>query len=130
MKQIEIISRAIIIRGHKTLLCRGKGNSWYYFPGGHVEFGETVEEALIRELKEEAGVNLEIIKPIGIVENVFLQKNKKRHEINFVFLANVEKLHIESQENNLEFEWKNLRDTKVLPGSLKKAILRWPFPNK
>jgi 8-oxo-dGTP diphosphatase len=32
------------------------------FPGGKVEFGETTEECLIREIKEELGINIEVNK--------------------------------------------------------------------
>lgn len=47
----------IIIKDNKILLSR----QWdgYDFPGGGIEIGETVEEALKREVKEETGMNVE-----------------------------------------------------------------------
>lgn len=55
---MKVKSRAIIYVNNKLVLIkRTKGNEEYYvFPGGSVEQGETNEEACIRELKEELGI--------------------------------------------------------------------------
>ncbi|MDD3607942.1 MAG: NUDIX domain-containing protein, partial [Candidatus Moranbacteria bacterium] len=55
-ENFEICSRAIIIKNRKILLPKPKDENWYFFPGGHVEFGEKAEDALRRELKEELDV--------------------------------------------------------------------------
>jgi ADP-ribose pyrophosphatase YjhB (NUDIX family) len=47
----------------------------YQLIGGGIEDGETVEEGLKRESKEEAGVNIEIISELGILREV-IQENK------------------------------------------------------
>jgi 8-oxo-dGTP diphosphatase len=54
---IELISRAFILRGGKVLVAHKKGASNTFLPGGHVEFGEPSDFALRRELKEEMGIN-------------------------------------------------------------------------
>ncbi|MDQ7051036.1 MAG: (deoxy)nucleoside triphosphate pyrophosphohydrolase [Enterobacterales bacterium] len=66
MKQIEVV--AAIIQCGKEILCVQRGpekfeyiSKKYEFPGGKVEVGETRENALIREIKEE--LDLDIIKP-------------------------------------------------------------------
>ncbi len=58
-----------IIRNPKGEILLGKRNEkmWYYpcmwgLPGGIIEFGETIEQAIKRELKEELGVETEVIK--------------------------------------------------------------------
>jgi ADP-ribose pyrophosphatase YjhB (NUDIX family) len=82
---IETIARGVFIRQGKILLCRAKNGSSTYLPGGHIEFGETGRDALVREIKEETGRDAEIGSFLGVFENTFLQKGKKHAEINLVF---------------------------------------------
>ena len=52
----------IILKGEKILLLfRSKWNDWS-FPKGHVEEGETIEDCLLREVNEETGLKVNIIK--------------------------------------------------------------------
>ena len=51
--------------GRVLLQKRGDSNKWG-FPGGAIELGETPEEAAIRELKEETGLDVTIDSLIGI----------------------------------------------------------------
>lgn len=48
---------AVVIRGDGVLLTRRSDNGLWCLPGGLVEFGETVVEALVRELREEVNVS-------------------------------------------------------------------------
>lgn len=63
----------VVMRGHgadlRVLLVTAKRqpNQWV-FPKGHIEVGETVEQAAIREVEEEAGVVATIGEPIGTLE--------------------------------------------------------------
>lgn len=64
MKKITV-SAAIIINNNK-ILCVQRGNhklsyiaNKYEFPGGKIEKGETKEEAVIREIKEELDMNVQ-----------------------------------------------------------------------
>ena len=53
--------RGIILNGKKLLMIYSSKDGDYKFPGGGVELGETYEETLVREVKEESGA-LELIK--------------------------------------------------------------------
>ena len=56
-------SQAIVVRGDRVLMVKHTldGREFYCLPGGGIEPGETPEEAALRELKEEACVEGEII---------------------------------------------------------------------
>ena len=60
MKQIEVVA-AIIRKGGKIFATqRGYGDfkDWWEFPGGKMEAGETPEEALVREIREELSAEI------------------------------------------------------------------------
>jgi len=50
----------------KILLTRRADNGRWCLPGGHVEPGETVAEACIREMREETGLEVRIVRLIGV----------------------------------------------------------------
>ncbi|MFA6048072.1 MAG: NUDIX domain-containing protein [Parcubacteria group bacterium] len=126
-KNIEIISRAFIVKEGEVLLCKVKSKDNYFFPGGHVEYGEKVEDALKRELKEEIGKELENINFIGICENTF-QFMGEHQEINLVFEAEINDDKLEVLEDHMEFGWfsfNRIESMNVLPEKLKKEFLKW-----
>ena len=70
MKQIEVVA-AIIRKGDKIFATqRGYGDfkDWWEFPGGKMEPGETPEEALVREIREELSTEISVDKFLCTVE--------------------------------------------------------------
>lgn len=128
MKTPEIIARAIIIKEGKILLCKSKRRGYYFLPGGHVEFGEKIEEALIRELKEELNAKTVRMKLVGLVQNRFREENKNWHEINFIFETKLKDCDISSREDRILFEWvelSSLKKTNILPAALPALVVKW-----
>lgn len=116
---IENIARGIAVRRGKVLLCRAKGASTTYLPGGHIEFGEKGREALAREMKEEAGLAVEVGEMCAVVENSFVQHGKPHAEINLVYRMKLpEGASVESKESWIGFEWcdaARLDEVRLLP---------------
>jgi 8-oxo-dGTP diphosphatase len=127
-KQIEFIARGFIFQNGKVLLCKRKDRDYYFFPGGHIEFGEFVEDALKREIKEEIDAEVTKCNFIGIAENIFKDGEDEHHEINFTFQAEIDREDVKALEDYLEFRWLDYNDflkEKVLPTSLKEEIIKW-----
>ncbi len=82
------------------------GNLWT-FPGGHIEIGEDWETALKREVKEEVGLDIEVIKLLNIQQAIFPKDFwRKRHYIflDFVCRAKNENVKLDGREA-IEFAW-------------------------
>jgi 8-oxo-dGTP diphosphatase len=67
----HIVSAAAIVLNEKNelLLIKGPRRGWE-MPGGQVEEGESLTDAVIRETKEESGIDIEVIKFCGVFQNI------------------------------------------------------------
>ena len=94
---INIRVGAIIMKGNKILMVGNKARSEYlYSVGGRIKFGETSEEAVVREVFEETGVKLEVERLGFIHENYFYgdapgNLGKLIYEISYYFYMKVPK---------------------------------------
>ena len=75
----------VVIKDNKeVLLVRKIGKNYWERPGGKVDFGEYSRESLIRELKEETGVEIKILYLQGIEEEILSEGNKHWVAFNYV----------------------------------------------
>ena len=91
---INIRVGAIIMKNGKLLMVGGDGPDYLVSVGGRVKFGETAEEAIIREVEEETGVRLEIDRLVFVHENYYYgdvpaKQDKLVYELSFFFLMKV-----------------------------------------
>lgn len=96
---IHVLSRAVIIDAGYILLCKTLDltNNFYFLPGGHIEHGESAENALLREIKEETGAEGIIKRLLGCLEHSFEPGHNSichNHEYNFVFEVESETLKL------------------------------------
>ena len=70
MKTIRVVAAIIIKNGEVFATQRGYGDfkGGWEFPGGKIDAGETPEEALVREIKEELDTEVEVIELLDTVE--------------------------------------------------------------
>lgn len=85
---------AIIMKGGKVLMVGNERANYLYSVGGRIKFGETAEEAVVREVLEETGVKMEVDRLGFIHENYFYgdaptNRGKLIYEISFFFYMKV-----------------------------------------
>ena len=91
---INIRAGAIIMKDGKFLMVGNERADYLYSVGGRIQFGETAEEAVIREVMEETGVRMEIDRLGFVHENYFIGDSpvnlgKLIYEISFFFYMKV-----------------------------------------
>lgn len=88
-KNIRVIAICVFRHGEKILVCEYfdsvKKKPFYRPLGGAVEFGETTEAAVRREIREEIGQEITDLKLLTILENIFMNEGKPGHEIVYVY---------------------------------------------
>ena len=64
--RFRVASFAVIEHDGRYLLARRRDIGWWNLPGGGLESGETVDEGLAREVMEEVGLTVGIVRVIGV----------------------------------------------------------------
>ena len=111
---------ALIINGSKLLLVKSpkwKHQKWTV-PGGHIEVGESAEQAIVREAKEETGLDVIPIKLLLVQEAVFSEEYyKPMHYLFFDFLckAKNDNVKLDNRELNAHrwFDKKEIHNADV-----------------
>ncbi len=80
-------------------------NGGYFMIGGGVEDGESIEDALIREIKEEVGCKIKNVKELGIIIEHGVGKEVKHTQENYCFTALVDGEKGTPQFTEQEIEW-------------------------
>ena len=67
LPKFAVTALVFIARGERILLVRqGYGERYWSLPGGSMEPGESVQEAAVREVKEETGLDVRLTRLVGI----------------------------------------------------------------
>jgi 8-oxo-dGTP pyrophosphatase MutT (NUDIX family) len=117
----RVIAIAVVRRGTDILVGelfdRVKKESFHRPLGGGVEHGEPAATAIQREVKEELGIDLQDLRFLGALENIFTFEGNQGHELVMVFEAKLpreEDYAVESydcvEDNGLAFKalWRDL----------------------
>ena len=122
---------AIIIQNEALLLIHRQkpGRDYYILPGGGVELNESFEEACIREVKEETGLDV-----LGL-QLVYIYNNKRGEEHYFITrippnepILGGSEAKRQSPTNLYAFEWvdaKQLKDLNLLPVAARRICIEF-----
>ncbi|NJC97533.1 MAG: ADP-ribose pyrophosphatase [Anaerolineales bacterium] len=102
--------------GELLLLKSHKWPDKYVVPGGHVELGESIEAAAIREAKEETGLDIHDLEFINFQEFIYDPSFwKRRHFIFFDYACKTESTEVQLNDEAEEHVWVRLEAAVHLP---------------
>ena len=116
MKQVNVVYAFIYDEEQKKVLMVNNVGTGWSLPGGAVENDETLEQAVIREVKEETNLIIEVKEVVAVNEALFEEKG--HHTIFITFKAKVieGEIKIIDKEEIIEIEWVEIqRANKLMP---------------
>lgn len=132
---------AMIISGNKILAMHDEQSPYFYLPGGRVTMGETAEQAVVREVREELGVTPKITRPLWLNQAFFTEdvEGIDYHELCIYFLMDISETNLLLEQGHSftrtegehihTFEWlefDRLKEEYFYPVFLKKEIYNLP----
>ena len=119
-EKIGIRPATITIYEDKILLVKSQydGEEFFLFPGGGLEFGETLEEGAIRETVEETGIKVKIKELVCINEYICKENWNKRSIATFFLAKPIDKKEINAQTTDggkiKEAVWVEIKELEKL----------------
>lgn len=130
----------LILSESRILAMRDERSPYYYLPGGRVQMGETAEDAVRRELREELAIEAEIVRPLWLNQSFFTEDvdHLHYHELCVYFLMDASRTGLfarggrfagAEQHHRQVFEWlafEQLKELYFYPLFLKEKIFELP----
>jgi len=118
-------------KGKIFLMKSYKWRNKYVMPGGHIELGESISQALKREIKEETNLEIFDVKFLCLHEFIFDKAFfKKRHFLFLDFVCKTNSSEVKLNSEGQEYVWVSPRKALELPvepytkRTIKKYLLR------
>lgn len=113
-EKIKLKAMCVFYKDGRALLSKGfdrvKNEHFYRVLGGGIDFFESGEEGVRREIREELESEIENLKLLDVKENLFTYQGKRGHEIDFLYNGDLvrkelyEMNSIRIVEPDMEFE--------------------------
>lgn len=106
VKAPRLVVAGLVIKNGKYLLVKeklGDGKEYWIVPGGGVEFGESLEQAIIREMKEETNLDVYNVEFLNFKEAIFPSHNY--HTVIFFFKLKVKKVDMKLEDQVLDAQF-------------------------
>jgi len=116
----KIVVAGVIHNNGKFLLLKRNSNEDIFpnkweLPSGKVEFGEDPNQSLIREIKEETGLEIKDFFPLKCTHYTIEKPDKKRHTIHIIYIINIPEVkNIILTNEHDDYKWVNINDLKQL----------------
>jgi 8-oxo-dGTP diphosphatase len=114
-KTPRLTADGVVVKDGKILLVKRKFDPFkgkWALPGGFVEYGETVENAAVREVLEETGLETRVKRLIGVYSDP--KRDPRGHTITIVYLLEIQGGKIISGDDAADADFFNLLDLPVL----------------
>lgn len=109
---VEFPNNKILLVKRNTVIFKG----YWALPGGKVDVGETIEQAIVREVKEETGLHVKIVRKIGEYHEIGIQDGIDYDYYPACFLVKLVGGKIKRQEK--EIDEIKLVDLREIPEKL------------
>ena len=131
---------AILLDGGRILAMHDERSPYFYLPGGRVKMGERAEDAVLREVREELGIEARIVRPLWLSQSFFNEDvaHVDYHELCLYFLVDASATDLLTRGDRFrgpelrhvhDFEWlpfERLKDEYFYPLFLKTEIFHLP----
>lgn len=129
-KRVKALALCIIRDRDRILVGEGKDPTTqkvFYRPlGGSIEFGERAKDTIIRELREELGIELTPPRMLGSLENIFEYDGEPGHEVILVFEAEPRDAALSQKESLERIDKKGRAVWKSLSSLQKEKVPLYP----
>lgn len=101
--ELRASAYGIVLHESKILLTNMRSTGKFSLPGGAIDQGERLEDALVRELKEECGIEVVVEKFLDFEERFFYYNplDKAWHVLAFIYLCSPKTLELTDAGNEL-----------------------------
>jgi ADP-ribose pyrophosphatase YjhB (NUDIX family) len=115
----KIAVNAVVFNEKKeVLLAKRTDNGLWCIPGGHVDLGETLAEACLRELYEETGLKAEVVQLVGLYSDtkgsLHIAQGPEWHTVRVSFLCKVIGGAVRPSEETSEIKYFNVGQLPAL----------------